>query len=73
MPKTRGHALFCNYGTSIPFLHDLFGRQIEVRATEIFSKTPNFYTCELVGGVEEVECNKLFIKAKELRDLQSVK
>jgi tRNA(Arg) A34 adenosine deaminase TadA len=61
------------YGTSIPFLHDLFGRQIEVRATEIFSKTPNFYTCELIGGVKEEECNQLFIEAKELRDLQSVK
>ncbi len=58
------------YGTSIPFLHDLFGRQIQVRAADIFSKTPDFYTCELIGGVMEDECNQLFIEAKRLRDLQ---
>lgn len=57
------------YGTSIPFLHELFGRQIGVRASEIFSKTPNFYSCELMGGVMEGECNQLFIEAKKLRDL----
>ena len=45
----------------------------KAKSTEIFSKAPNFYTCELVGGVKEAECNQLFIKAKELRDLQSVK
>lgn len=58
------------YGSSIPFLHDLFGRQIQVSAAEIFSKTPDFYSCELIGGVMEEECNQLFVNAKKLRDLQ---
>lgn len=56
------------YGTSIPFLHELFGRQIQVRASEIFSKTPDFYSCNLIGGIMESECNQLFIEAKKLRD-----
>ena len=58
------------YGTSIPFLHDLFGRQIQIRASEIFSKTPGFYNCNLIGGIMENECNQLFIEAKKLRDSQ---
>ena len=57
------------YGSSIPFLHDLFGRQIQVRASEIFSKTPDFYHGNLIGGVMEDECNQLFIEAKRLKDL----
>lgn len=57
------------YGTSIPFLHDLFGRQIEVRASEIFSKTPDFYNGELIGGIMKEECDQLFVKAKRLREL----
>ena len=57
------------YGTSIPFLHELFGRQIQIRATDIFSKTPAFYNCHLMGGIMEDECNQLFIEAKKLRDL----
>ncbi|MFO2526096.1 nucleoside deaminase [Legionella pneumophila serogroup 1] len=55
------------YGSSIAFLHDLFGRQIQVGAEEIFSKTPDFYRCHLIGGVMEDECNKLFDEAKKLR------
>ena len=61
------------YGTSVPFLHDLFGRQIQVRATDIFSKTPDFYSCNLIGGIMENECNQLFVEAKRLRDLQLTK
>jgi tRNA(Arg) A34 adenosine deaminase TadA len=57
------------YGSSIPFLHDLFGRQIEIRASAVISKTPDFYSCELVGGIMEAECNQLFIEAKRLRDI----
>ncbi|MBX9702576.1 MAG: hypothetical protein K2X39_00345, partial [Silvanigrellaceae bacterium] len=49
------------YGSSIPFLHDLFGRQIQIRASDIFSKTPSFYQCKLIGGIMENECNQLFI------------
>lgn len=55
------------YGTSITFLHELFGRQIQVGAEEILSKTPDFYSCNLIGGVMEIECNQLFIEAKKLR------
>ena len=55
------------YGSSISFLHELFGRQIQVGAEEVFSKTPNFYSCHLIGGVMEDECNQLFNEAKKLR------
>lgn len=56
------------YGSSIAFLHELFGRQIQVGAEEILSKTPNFYECQLLGGVMEKNCNQLFIEAKKLRE-----
>lgn len=55
------------YGSSISFLHELFGRQIQVGAEEIFSKTPDFYRCHLIGGAMEEECNNLFVIAKKLR------
>jgi len=58
------------YGSSIPFLHELFGRQIQVGAEEILSKTPEFYRCNLIGGVMQKECDQLFVEAKRLRDLQ---
>ena len=61
------------YGLSIPFLNELFGRQIQVRASEIFSKTPGFYNCHLVGGIMEEECNQLFVEAKRLKDLSLAK
>lgn len=57
------------YGSSIAFLHDLFGRQIQVGAEEILSKAPDFYSCHLTGGVMEDECNELFIEAKKLRKI----
>jgi len=56
------------YGSSIAFLHDLFGRQIQVSAQEVLSKTPEFYNCHLIGGIMEEECNQLFIEAKRLRE-----
>ncbi len=56
------------YGSSIAFLHELFGRQIQVGAEEVLSKTPDFYSCHLVGGVMEDECNRLFIEARRLRN-----
>jgi tRNA(Arg) A34 adenosine deaminase TadA len=55
------------YGTSITFLHELFGRQIQIGAKEVLLKTPSFYSCNLIGGVMEKECNSLFIEAKRLR------
>ena len=57
------------YGTSISFLHELFGRQIQIGARELFSKTPDFYSCHLIGGVMEDKCNQLFVEAKKLRAL----
>ncbi|KTD36026.1 cytidine/deoxycytidylate deaminase [Legionella nautarum] len=57
------------YGTSISFLHELFGRQIQVSAEEILSKTPDFYSCHLIGGIMEDKCNQLFVEAKKLRAL----
>lgn len=59
------------YGSSIAFLHELFGRQIQVSAKEILSKTPDFYSCELISKVMEDDCNQLFIKAKTLRGFQT--
>lgn len=56
------------YGSSIAFLHELFGRQIQVGAEEILSKTPDFYNCHLIGGVMEDKCNQLFVEAKKLRE-----
>ncbi|WP_272946935.1 deaminase [Legionella oakridgensis] len=56
------------YGSSIAFSHELFGRQIQVGAEEVLSKTPDFYSCHLLGGVMVDECNQLFIDAKRLRD-----
>lgn len=56
------------YGTSIAFLHELFGRQIQVSAEEILLKTPDFYSYELIGGVMEKECDNLFLQAKKLRE-----
>lgn len=57
------------YGSSIAFLHELFGRQIQVGAEEIFSKTPDFYNCHLVGGIMKKECDTLFIEAKRLKNI----
>ncbi|OCH99050.1 tRNA-specific adenosine deaminase [Legionella jamestowniensis] len=56
------------YGSSIPFLHELFGRQIHIRAKDVLSKTPRFYDCELISGINEDECNILFMTAKKLRE-----
>lgn len=56
------------YGSSIPFLHELFGRQIQVGSVEILSKAPEFYQCNLIGGIMESECNQLFLNAKKLRE-----
>jgi len=52
------------YGASIPFLHELFGRQITVRAKDILSQSPDFYKYDLIGGLMENECNQLFLDIK---------
>jgi len=55
------------YGSSIVFLHELFGRQIQIGAKEILSKTPDFYSCHLIGGILKDQCNSLFIEASKLK------
>ncbi|CZM81517.1 nucleoside deaminase [Legionella pneumophila serogroup 1] len=55
------------YGSSIAFLHELFGRQIQVGTEDILSKTPDFYSCHVIGGVMEEKCNELFFEAKKMR------
>ncbi|MFA6303154.1 MAG: nucleoside deaminase [Legionella sp.] len=57
------------YGTSIAFLHELFGRQIQIGAEEILLKTPDFYSYQLIGGVMKDACDKLFIEAKSLKEI----
>lgn len=56
------------YGSSIAFLHELFGRQIQIGSEDILSKTPDFYKYQLIGGVMAKSCNELFIAAKKLRE-----
>ena len=53
------------YGSSIAFLHELFGRQIQVGAKEVLSKTPEFYSCSLIGGVMKEDCDQLFFQARK--------
>ena len=60
------------YGTSIVFLHELFGRQIQVGAEEFLSKTPDFYSCHLIGGVMEDQCNQLFIEGNKIKNIMIV-
>ena len=56
------------YGSSINTLHSLFGRQIQINSLEIFSQTPDFYKCDLIGNIMEAECNELFFQAKQLQE-----
>ena len=52
------------YAISILFFHELFGQQIQIYAKEIFSKTPEFYQCNLITVVTQEECEQLFVEAK---------
>jgi len=47
------------YGTSLPYLARHGWWQIDIRAEEVFRRTPGHGT-RLVGGVLEDECNQLF-------------
>lgn len=51
------------YGTSIRFLQAHGWRQIDILADEVARRTPG-WTCEIVGGVLERECNALFEAAR---------
>ena len=48
------------FGTSIRFLLDIGWRQIDIPADEVARRAPG-WTCEVVGGVLESECNELFL------------
>ncbi|MHC4472239.1 MAG: nucleoside deaminase [Planctomycetota bacterium] len=47
------------YGTSIPSLVRMGWHQISIRAEEVVRRTP-FAECELIAGVREKECDRLF-------------
>lgn len=52
------------YGTSIRTLQRQGWRQIDVFADEIVRRSPS-WTCEVIGGVLEHECDALFAAARE--------
>lgn len=54
------------YGSSIPTLHDLGYRQIDLRAQEVIDRARGNLGCELVGGIKEQECDALFAAAIKL-------
>jgi tRNA(adenine34) deaminase len=53
------------YGTSIRFLQKNGWRQIDILAEEIVRRSPS-WTCSLIGGILEQECNALFLAAIKL-------
>jgi len=57
------------YGTSIPSLKKFGYEQIDIRCTELVAKTPErgcvLGSCEVVPGIMEEECDKLFESAKD--------
>lgn len=55
------------YGTSIPFLNQLYGRQITIRARAVLNHAPSFFKWILCEKVMELECNALFMKSKDIR------
>jgi tRNA(adenine34) deaminase len=48
------------FGTSIPFLVEHGWWQIDMRAAELAARAPG-RRCEIIGGVLEDECNRLFL------------
>ena len=48
------------YGTSIPTLKRLGWRQLDLRAAEVVERAAGWPPVELVGGVLEAECDRLF-------------
>jgi tRNA(adenine34) deaminase len=50
------------YGTSIPTLQRLGWRQMNLRAVDIVARSPA-WKCEVIGGVMESECDRLFADA----------
>jgi tRNA(Arg) A34 adenosine deaminase TadA len=53
------------FGSSIPHLVREGWNQIQIRAAEIARFTP-FASCQLIGGVRKVECDRLFAERATL-------
>jgi len=54
------------YGTTIPTLHRLGYRQIDIRAQEVIDRSGENLGCTLTGGIKETECDALFAAAIKL-------
>lgn len=66
-PMCQGAILWCGigavvFGASIRFLIDIGWRQIDIPADEVARRAP-VWTCQVVAGVLESECNELFLIA----------
>ena len=48
------------FGTSIRFLQNNGWHQIDIHADEVVRRSPH-WSCELLGGVLEKDCNALFV------------
>ena len=47
------------FGTSIRFLQQNGWHQIDITSEDVVSRSPHWH-CEVIGGVLEKECNRLF-------------
>lgn len=58
------------YGSTIPFLHDLWPNQIDISSAEIVSKCPEGYRREvtLTGPILQANCDELFQHGKALQE-----
>ena len=54
------------YGTDIPYMNDLWDLDIQIRAHDVFSKSP--HKPILVEYVLKEQCDKLFVAAKKEQD-----
>ncbi len=54
------------FGTSIHRLTEIGWRQINIPSSEVVHRTP-FAECEVLGGVLQSECDRLFLNAFEIR------
>jgi tRNA(Arg) A34 adenosine deaminase TadA len=65
-PMCQGAILWCGitevvFGTSIRTLQRLGWRQIDILAEEVIRRSPG-WTCTIIGGVLEAECDALFAR-----------
>jgi tRNA(Arg) A34 adenosine deaminase TadA len=55
------------FGTSIRYLQQLGWKQIDILAAEVVRRSPSF-SCQVIGGALETECNALFEAVSHSRD-----